>query len=203
GAPIGGVRPAAWLSRRRAGAAAPDCKREVVTFLGADLVNRADVDLNAYYVLALGADNTISVVDPLFGFGGSQLLDMLVLRSPGADWALAAEDDRLFVSMPDSDKIAVADTRHWRIVKEIDTAAHPRRVLAVGARIVVADDAGMTVVDEKTLAASHVDFGAARELAASEDGNTVFAASGEGVVRVDLRHTRSLVRAKLDAAPGL
>ena len=55
------------------------------------MLSRPEVDLNVYYVLALNEDATISVVDPLFGYGSSKLLTMVFLHSPGEDWALSAD----------------------------------------------------------------------------------------------------------------
>lgn len=203
GAPIAGVRPAAWLALRRPEAAVPSCTREAARYLGGDLFNRADVDLNSYFVLALNDDASISVVDPLFGFGGSKLLAMLPLESRGADWALAAESERLFVSMPAAGKVAVADTRQWKIVSHIATGPNPRRVLTLGARAWVGDDHGLTAIDAKTLAVTRVAFGASGDLAASDDGDLVFATSGREVVIVDAHSARVLARVGVDGEPAL
>ena len=61
------------------------------SLLEGGLFSKPDIDLNAYYVLALNEDPTISVVDPLFGFGGSKLLAMVPLKSRGDDWVLSAD----------------------------------------------------------------------------------------------------------------
>ena len=55
------------------------------------------------------------VVDPLFGYGGSRLLEMTVLESPGEDWVLSADASLLFVSMPFVGKVAVVDTASWDV----------------------------------------------------------------------------------------
>src|SRR5262245_50726021 len=91
GKPIAGVFPTAWMSRQRREPAAADlarCRATVARFVSGGLLSRPDVDLNVYHVLALNTDPTITVVDPHFSFGGSQLLALVSLQSPGEDWAL-------------------------------------------------------------------------------------------------------------------
>ncbi len=129
GTPLTGINPGAWMDVLASGpAAAGDCKKKVESFVGGSLLSRPALDLNTYYVLALNQDATLSVVDPLFGYGGSKLLAMVFLRSPGEDWALTPDGNRLFVSLPDSDRVAVIESADWKVVLEIDTPARPRRV---------------------------------------------------------------------------
>src|SRR5687768_10427979 len=53
--PLSGVKPAAWAAQReRPGPPGPDqCRAKVNSYLQGSLRSRPDVDLNAYYVLAL------------------------------------------------------------------------------------------------------------------------------------------------------
>jgi YVTN family beta-propeller protein len=133
GNPLTGLYPGAWMDSV---AAKPgmqneppaDCKKKVEAFIGGSILSRPALDLNVYYVLALNQDATISVVDPLFGYGNSKLLTMVFLKSPGEDWALSPDAERLFVSMPDSDRVAVVDTSSWKVISEIETARRPRRL---------------------------------------------------------------------------
>ena len=201
GAPLAAARPAAWLTRRRSDAPAPDCKRQVATYIGADLFNRADIDLNTYFVLSLNDDASISVIDPRFGFGGSQLLDLVTLRSVGSDWALDTEQTQLFVSMPDSAHVAVIDTRRWQVAREIATGPHPQRLAVHGQRMAVADDDGLTLIDTSTLAAKSVHFAAARDLASADDA--VFAVAGNSIVRIDLNDAQVRGRTDVDGTPNL
>ena len=69
----------------------------VESIVSGSILSRPELDLNTYYVLALNADATISVVDPLFGYGSSKLLTMVFLKSPGEDWALTADGSRLIM----------------------------------------------------------------------------------------------------------
>jgi YVTN family beta-propeller protein len=134
GAPVAGLFPAAWLDRRLGGVAQTaetdkeSCRKRVQGFVGGSYFNRPVLDLNVYYVLALNEDATITVVDPLFGFGNSKLLDMVFLESPGEDWALSDDGRRVFVSLPGSDRVAVVETEGWKVVAGLATGPRPRRL---------------------------------------------------------------------------
>lgn len=130
GAPIRQAHPAAWLDMRAPGEArTPEaCVRKLKAFIAEKTETAPSLNLNVYYVLTLNADATLSVVDPLFGFGGSRLLALVQLGSPGYDWALTGDQRRLFVSMPESNKVAVIDTLSWAVLSNIDVAIHPSRV---------------------------------------------------------------------------
>src|SRR5581483_11261106 len=159
GKPLTGSRPAAWIDARKEPRPLDEqgCKQRIEMLLGSGLSDRAEIDLNAYYVLALNQDRTISVVDPLFGYGGSKLLAMMWLDSPGEDWALTADGSRLFVSMPRSNQVAVANTAIWDVIKNIDVGQRPARValqpdgkyLWVGCD--AGKDSGVAVVDTDSL----------------------------------------------------
>ncbi len=131
GAPLGGVYPAAWLYGAAAGApAAPasGCQQRVRELLEGSLFSQADLDLNVYYVLTLNDDASLSVVDPLFGYGGSRLLAMVTLRSAGEDWALSADRRRLFVSMPGAGQVAVVDTVKFAVTDNLPAGGRPARL---------------------------------------------------------------------------
>jgi DNA-binding beta-propeller fold protein YncE len=156
GAPLTGAQPAAWVSARdkdRPVASGPDCVRKAATFLGGSLTRRPAADLNQYYVLALNDEPSISVVDPRFGYGGSQLLALLTLESRGEDWALTADGARLFVSMPDAGKIAVADTTSWKVERSIPVGPRPTRVALQpdGARLWTLTEDAVVAIDPRSL----------------------------------------------------
>lgn len=128
GTPMRGAYIRAWIQ-----AAAPSdsqsCNSMVSRLLNSGTSRkRAELDLNSYYVLAMNTDATITVVDPLFGYGGTKLLSLIPLASAGEDWALAPDLDRLFVSLPEARQIAVIDTRTWKVIASIPVHAKPRRV---------------------------------------------------------------------------
>jgi YVTN family beta-propeller protein len=187
GTPLTGINPGAWMDLLTAGPAGPpaagDCKKKVESFVGGSLLSRPTLDLNTYYVLALNQDATLSVVDPLFGYGGSKLLAMVFLRSPGEDWALAPDGNRLFVSLPDSDRVAVIESADWKVVLEIDTPARPRRVglQPDGQYLWVAydgsgDSSGVAAIDTRSLRqVARIDTGrGSHDLAFSGDSRFVF-----------------------------
>ncbi len=125
GAPQTTLRPAAWL--HPADEEQP-CEDKVRGFLSGGIVSRADVDLNVFYVVALNGDATLSVVDPLFGYGGSKLLALVELASPGEDWVLSADRTRLFVSEPLAQSVAVVDPSTWTVAGRLETGPRPVRV---------------------------------------------------------------------------
>lgn len=156
--PLSGVKPAVWLTQRGDGEADDkQCREKVQSFLQGNLRSRPDVDLNAYYVLALNEESNISVIDPLLGFGSSKLLTLIMLKSPGEDWVQKTSDEKLFVSMPSANQVAVVDTNTWKVVANIDTGVKPARVrLQPDQRYLwVGNDegasSGVTVIDTATL----------------------------------------------------
>ena len=152
--PLSGVKPAAWaVQRERPGPPAPDqCRAKVQSFLQGSLRSRPDVDLNAYHLLALNEEASISVIDPLLGFGGSKLLTLIMLKSPGEDWALTSDRSKLFVSMPQINKVAVVDTTTWKVTTDIDTGHGPMRLALQPDEkyLWVATKAAVTVIDTTT-----------------------------------------------------
>lgn len=174
--PLTGLHPAAWIDMRKEAGAG--CDKKIESFLQASLSARADVDLNAYFVLALNSDATLTVVDPIFGYGGSKLLAYLELKTRGDDWRLLADQPRLFVSMPDSGELAVISTATW---KQTDAVAvgHGARRLALqadGKYLWVARDGGVTVVDARSLeVVARIETGAGRhDIALSADDRHAF-----------------------------
>ncbi|HLM54884.1 MAG TPA: YncE family protein [Pyrinomonadaceae bacterium] len=185
GTPLSNVRPAAWASRRST-ADAPDaaqCREKVQSFMQGSLRARPDVDLNAYYVLALNQEPNISVIDPLLGFGGSKLVTLVMLKSPGEDWALTADRSKLFVSMPLAGAVAVVDTKTWKVVAEVSAGARPTRLALQPdgnylwvAREGAGEAGGVTAVETASLkvAATFETGAGAHEIAFSEDNRQAF-----------------------------
>jgi DNA-binding beta-propeller fold protein YncE len=156
--PLSGVKPSVWLAQRDGSESDPkECREKVQSFLQGSLRSRPDVDLNTYYVLALNEEANISVIDPLLGFGSSKLLTLVMLKSPGEDWAHKSNEEKLFVSMPLVNQVAVVDLSTWKIIANIDSGSKPSRVrLQPDERYLwVGNDAdeqsGVTVIDTTTL----------------------------------------------------
>src|SRR5436305_2587690 len=191
--PMSRLYPGAWMDRLDAGPpgepAAASCKQKVEAIVGGAILSRPELDLNTYYVLTLNADATISVVDPLFGYGSSKLLGMVFLRSPGEDWALAADGNRLFVSLPDSGRVAAVDTAAWKVTGEVETGARPRRLglQPDGQYLWVAGDTAVSVIDAAGLRkVKDIKTGRGEhDLAFSDDSRFVFVTNEEdGTVSV-------------------
>jgi len=152
--PLSGVKPAVWLTQRVEGDTdASQCREKIQSFLQGSLRSRPDVDLNTYYVLALNDEPNITVIDPLLGFGSSKLLTLVMLKSPGEDWAQKNSDEKVFVSMPAANQIAAVDTSTWKVVANIDAGMKPTRVrLQPDERYLwVGNDGGVTAIDTTTL----------------------------------------------------
>ncbi|HEX7151260.1 MAG TPA: hypothetical protein VF618_07210 [Thermoanaerobaculia bacterium] len=187
GTSLNGIRPAAWIDPRHAGANT-GCKDKIQSFLGGSLRARPSVDLNSYYVITLNVEPSIAVIDPLLGFGGSKLLTAVTLASPGADWVLSRDQRRLFVSMPLVNQVAVIDTEKWEVVKNIDIALRPGRLLLQeNGRLWVASEAALTAIDTARLAVTaSVPLGRApHHFVLAPDGKRLFVTNGgDGTVAI-------------------
>ena len=187
--PLSGVKPAVWLTQRTEGETdATQCREKIQSFLQGSLRSRPDVDLNTYYVLALNDEANISVIDPLLGFGSSKLLTLVLLKSPGEDWAQKTSDEKVFVSMPLANQVAAVDTSTWKVVANIDAGVKPRRVrLQPDERYLwVGNDGGVTVIDTTTLkVVGQVATGKGNhELEFSSDSRFAFVTNEDGTVSI-------------------
>ena len=198
--PLSGVKPTAWVAQReRPGAPGPDqCRAKIQSFMQGSLRSRPDVDLNAFYLLALNEQSNISVIDPIIGFGGSKLLAMVLLKSPGEDWALTSNGSKLFVSMPLVNNVAVVDTTTWKVIADVQTGVRPKRVALQPDEkyLWVGDDAGVTVIDTATLkVAKHIATGAGHhDIAFGADNKFVFVTNrDDGTLSIiDVRELKKL-----------
>lgn len=186
--PLGGVRPSVWMTKRDGEPATAEvCKEKIRSFLQGSMRARPDVDLNSYYLLALNSEANISVIDPLLGFGGTKLITLVLLRSPGEDWVLTADQERLFVSMPAVNQVAVVDTNTWKVIANVDTGARPVRLALQPDEKYVwvgtdeGAEGGVTVIDAATFKpVGRVATGPGRhEIALSADNRTAFVANAD------------------------
>lgn len=83
------AHPAAWLTPRVEGEGrdALAAAKRVARFLRGDRFSQPTLDLNVFYALAMNDDATVTVVDPLFGFGNTKLLTLIPLEGNAVDWA--------------------------------------------------------------------------------------------------------------------
>jgi hypothetical protein len=208
GNPVRGLLPAAWVDRLPAGGKITPQATHAKTqaFRQGGTFGKAYADLNVYYVLVMNEDNTISVVDPLFGFGGSKLLAYVRLKGRGEDWVLSSDQRRLYVSMPEASAVAVVDTTTWSVVANIATGPQPGRlalqpdqhylwIANLGSGSEAADN-GVTVVstDDRSIKAHIVTGQAPCEIVFSEDSRSAFVLNrGSGTLSaIDIPGLRKL-----------
>ncbi len=216
GAPVNKANPAAWMDRTPDGAKTDpgECKGKVELFVGGGLMGQAEHDLNVYYVLAMNEDSTITVVDPLFGFGGTKLLALVPLKSPAEDWALTSDQNRLFVSTPDSNQVAIIDTVTWQVTSTIEAGPRPGRLAFQPDEAYLwagyqsdsnAKDSGVTVIDSQklTIAARISTGGGSHQIAFSEDSRFAFVTNRKaGTVSViDIRTLKKIADIKTGTSP--
>lgn len=204
GAPLRGAKPAAWMDAGTQTRPAA-CRDRINIYAGGGFLGRADVDLNAYHVLAMNDDATLTVVDPLFGFGGTKLLALVELASPARDWTLTDDSNQLFVSLPEARQVALVDTAAWRVAKSISFRSSPGRLALQpdeGYLWVATDDALAAIrTSDFTLAASLPLPKGQHDLAVSHDNRFVFATSAEhdrvtvvDVAKLAVVHTAEVAR---------
>ncbi len=205
GRPITGLHPLAWVDVRTA-TGAEACQQKVGAFTETTLhvkhgqiaVRQPVDDLNGHYVAVLARSPHVAVLDPVKGFGRTRMLTAVPLPAPGADWAATHDDRRLFVTIPDSGTVAVINTLTWRMERLVKTGSRPDRAArAPDGRIWVSDEAGVLVMDPRTLeVVSRAQAGAGpHTLAFSHDGRWAFvAARGAGTVTVLNAATGAAVR---------
>ena len=179
GTPLAGAAPAAWLDSAEGRDAGGTCDEAVEQFLGGSFFHRPALDLNAYRVLSLNDDASISIIDPLSGFGGSKLLAQVKLASPGDDWVLSPDGTRLFVSQPAAGKVAAVDTADWKVLAQIDAGPRPGRLVVEpdGSRVWVAGPSGIAAIDASSLKVLGRIEAGADDLALSDDGRRLFVAA--------------------------
>lgn len=124
---LSSLRPGVWVDGVHQGVE-ETCQDRVEAFLTGSITARPEYDLNAFYVLSMNDDATITVVDPLFSYGGTRLLTMINLPNPGEDWVLSDDSHWLYVTIPLSNQVAVIDTRNWKVKNFIHVGTQPHRI---------------------------------------------------------------------------
>src|SRR5205085_6224332 len=110
--PVSGLRPSAWISTR-AYAHAPneaECRDKISTFVGGFLAARAGISLNAYYLLTLNHDNTVTFINPQISFSATKLESIVTLPGRGADWVLSKGREMLYVTLPEQSQVVAINT---------------------------------------------------------------------------------------------
>jgi YVTN family beta-propeller protein len=208
GAPLSGLRPAAWIDPLgKEPATEGDCRQKVQAFLQGSLSARPEVDLNTYFILTLNKESSISVIDPILGYGNSKLFTVVFLKSPGEDWVLTRDKKRLFVTMPDANQVAVIDTAIWQVVQNIDAGAKPRRMALQSDEkyLWVSDESGVTAIDAATLKViGRIQTAAGRhEMALPSDDQFLFVGNNEAgtVSIIDIKSLKKVRDIETGAGP--
>ncbi len=216
GKAIGNLRPAAWIDRREAGQTAGprECREKIQSFLQPGFNRRAAIDLNVYFILALNNEPNISVIDPLSGFSGSKLYNLIALPGPGEDWVMSADKKRLYVSMPSVNQVAVIDTQTWKVIANLDAGIRPMRValqhdgryLWVGNDGATEKGSGITVIDTVTLKlAVQIGTGAGHhEIGFNQDDSLAFVTNKQDgtLSAIDIRRLVRVTNIKVGSLPG-
>lgn len=211
GTPVKGLGLSAWISLRPSDQATEpaQCRDKIQSYLTGSLRTRPDVDLNSYYVLALNKSADISVIDPLLGFGGSKLLTLVMLKSPGEDWLLTRDGEKLFVTLPLIDQVAVIDTSSWKVTNYLDTGSKPTRITVQPDQqyLWIANDGkdgGVTIIDPANLKiVVKLQTGAGpHDIALSGDNQFAFVSNRESgtVSIIDIRKLEKL--SDVNVGPG-
>ena len=159
--PLTNLRPTAWIDSNRSGTApdAKGCREKIQSLLQANFADKADIDLNSYFILTLNHEANVSVIDPFSSLGVTRLYTLVSLKSPGEDWILSSNQKRLYVSMPLVNQVAVVDTSTWKVIANIDAGItpsrlalqHDKRYLWVGNDSQDPQSSGVTVIDTNSL----------------------------------------------------
>ena len=193
--PLEGLKPLVWLDRlpsEEMDLAAGDggCQDKVEGYLSGALTARPTVDLNSFFILALNNDPSISVIDPTVNVVGmTQLFALIQLAQPGEDWAMSADQEVLWVTLPDSDQVAIAELDGFSLAQHIPGGTNPQRIafqpdqryVWVGNDAEKASESGVTVIDPQSReVVAQIATGAGQhELAFSPDSQYAFVTNSE------------------------
>ena len=209
GTPVKGLGLSAWISMREGNKTTEpvQCHEKIQSYLTGSMRARPDVDLNSYYILALNKTPDISVIDPLLGFGGSKLLTLVMLKSPGEDWLLTRDGELLFVTLPATNQVAVITTRSWKVIDYIDAGTSPTRITIQPDQhfIWVTNEGGVTIIDPATLkVAAKIASGAGEHaIVISSDSRFAFVSNRENdtVSVIDIEKLEKVNDVKVGPGP--
>lgn len=197
GARLSGLRPAAWMDARKKGQGNLSCRDKIEGFLQAQLSYRPDIDLNAWHIVTLNDRPSLTVIDPLLGFGGQRTVALVLLDGTGEDWAITDDEKRLFVTIPDRRRVSVVDTGTWRVAGNVVLPVEPvraflqndQRYLWVNypGQADAGDPGGVVAIDTVTLeVAARIPTGAGPHDLAVSDDDRVLAVTNAGTGTVSL-----------------
>jgi YVTN family beta-propeller protein len=215
GTAISNARMAVWVDARKksgflmqkANEGNP-CREKIGSFLQGGLSYRPDIDLNAWYILALNSKASISVIDPLRGYGGQRVVTLITLDSPGEDWLLGRDGRSLFVALPASDAVAVIDAATWKVATNIKVGRNPLRIVLQGdgGYLWAGHDGGVSVIDaERRTVVQEIATGAGRhDVALGKGDREAFVSNpAEGTVTlIDIATLKIVATIPVGGSPG-
>lgn len=216
GTPVSNAAPGVWIdARKKAGGimqkadeVEDSCREKIGYFLQRGLSYRADIDLNAWFILALNQKASITVIDPLFGYGGQRTVTLIILNSPGEDWVMGRDSRTLFVALPGTDEVAVVDTAIWKVTTSIKVGRRPVRLVLQqdGRYLWVGHEGGVSVIDsEKRAVVQEIATGGGRhDIAVSKGDHETFVSNpAEGTVSViDVGALKTVATIAVGGSPG-
>ncbi|MFQ5672511.1 MAG: hypothetical protein ACE5G9_05400 [Nitrospinales bacterium] len=107
---ISNLRPAGWIYPRARGKGRPDqetCEHDIKKFARGGVSVQAEGNLNNYYILTLNQDNSVAVLNPSVKLATSNLLALIPLGGNAKQWLF--DEQRVYVTMPDDNRVAVVD----------------------------------------------------------------------------------------------
>jgi YVTN family beta-propeller protein len=207
-APLTALSPGAWVDPvQNPGAPTSEsaCIARIATFVGGGTLADPALNLNSYVVATLNDDATLSVLDPVGGFGGSRLLTMVPLPAPAEDWALTADQTRLYAALPTAGEAVLIDTASWTVAKHFPVPGAARVALEPGEqRLWVLSDK-LTAIDLATGRSTPVAVGAgAHRIAFTPDGRKAYVINpaDSTVSVVDTATLREIKRLPLGHPPS-
>ena len=216
GTAVSNAAPGVWIdARKKAGGimqkadeVEDSCREKIGYFLQRGLSYRADIDLNTWFILALNQKASITVIDPLFGYGGQRTVTLIMLNSPGEDWVMGRDSRTLFVALPGTDEVAVIDTAIWKVTTNIKVGRSPVRLVLQqdGRYLWVGHEGGVSVVDtEKRAVAQEIATGSGRhDIALGKGDHEAFVSNpAEGTVSViDVGVLKTVATIAVGGSPG-
>jgi len=211
---LSNLHPSVWFNKRDSAQLTDprSCREKIQAFLQPSFARRANLDLNSYFILALNHEPNITVIDPFNGFGGSKLYALIPLAGSGADWVISRNKQRLYVSMPSTNQVAVIDAVTWKTIATVNAGSQPHRMVLQrdGRYLWIANDEksgsdGITVLDTVTLkAAAQIRTGAGpHDIVLTDDDRLAFVTNKvDGTLTVvDVRNLASITTLKVGQLP--
>jgi hypothetical protein len=213
--PIDGLQLSAWLDLLPSDSSLSptQCRARIGSYLQGSLGARPTVDLNGYFVAALNDGNTITVIDPLLGFGSTKLYTTVALPGVGEDWAIDSTGQRLYVTLPRINQVALIETGNWKLVTAMPAGFRPTRVVVSpdGSKVWVDNvtsgnrQGAMVALEPNTLAIQgQVPIGSGEhDIALDPGGDRMYVTSRESMelALISSRDMRKLAERPLGAPP--